>query len=188
SRWWPAFSPTSCLARNARDASFDPIWPRRRRGIRRQDKFRMIELSGKVALITGASRGIGASTPIKFAEAAVRGLLLNYNRNRSAAQKVADRCKELGCEAVAYRCDVSKAAETEIMFRQAVTRLGRLDILVANAGIWKRAPIERMTIRQWQETLRVNLDSIYACCHGAARQMLKQKSGTIVLISSTAGQ
>src|SRR5262249_32194552 len=63
-----------------------------------------------------------------------------------------------------------------------------LDILVANAGIWKRAPIERMTSRQWQEMLRVNLDSIYACCHGAARQMLKQKSGTIVLISSTAGQ
>ena len=148
----------------------------------------MIDFSGKVALITGASRGIGASTAIKFAEAGARGLLLNYNRNRSAAQKVAERCRELGCEAVAYRCDVSKAAETEIMFRQAATRLGRLDILVANAGIWKRAPIERMTSRQWQEMLRVNLDSIYACCHGAARQMLKQKSGTIVLISSTAGQ
>ncbi|HMG33959.1 MAG TPA: SDR family NAD(P)-dependent oxidoreductase [Blastocatellia bacterium] len=148
----------------------------------------MIDLSEKVALITGASRGIGAATAIKFAEAGARGLLLNYNRNRTAATQTSARCKEFGCEAIAYRCDVSNPRDTATMFQEAINRFGRLDVLVANAGIWKRAAIERMTADQWQETLHINLDSIYTCCHNAARLMLKQKRGTIILISSTAGQ
>jgi 3-oxoacyl-[acyl-carrier protein] reductase len=74
------------------------------------------------------------------------------------------------------------------MVGTTVRRFGSLDVLVANAGIWKEAAIETMTDSQWRETIRFNLDSIYACSREAARVMLKQKRGTIILVSSTAGQ
>src|SRR5690242_10972279 len=97
----------------------------------------MIDLSGKVALITGASRGIGAATAVMFARAGARGLVINYKSNREAAEAVAAECKELGADAVIHRADVSRLAAVEKMINRAVARFGSLDILVANAGIWK---------------------------------------------------
>jgi 3-oxoacyl-[acyl-carrier protein] reductase len=148
----------------------------------------MINLTGKVAIITGASRGIGAATAIKFAQAGISGLVLNYNHDRDAARRVAAECERLGAEVATVRADVSRLAAVEKMVRMAVDRLGALDILVANAGIWKEAAIEEMTEREWNETIDVNLKSIYACCHAAARAMLPRRRGTMILISSTAGQ
>jgi len=148
----------------------------------------MISLAGQVAIVTGASRGIGAATALKFAEAGARAVVINFFRDRTAATRVVERCKRVGCEAAAYRCDVSRVDQVGEMVDYTVERFGALDILVANAGIWKEAAIERMTERQWRETIRVNLDSIYACCHEAARAMLKQKRGCLILVSSTAGQ
>jgi 3-oxoacyl-[acyl-carrier protein] reductase len=148
----------------------------------------MINLAGKVAIITGASRGIGAATAIKFAQAGIRGLVINYNRDRDAARRVAAECEQLGAEAVTVRADVSRLAAVEKVIQTAVDRLGALDILVANAGIWKEAAIEKMTEREWDETMDVNLKSIYACCHAAARAMIPRRRGTMILISSTAGQ
>lgn len=148
----------------------------------------MIDLSGKVALITGASRGIGAAMAIMFARASARGLVINYKNNRGAAEAVAAECKELGADAVIHRADVSRPAAVEKMINQAVARFGSLDILVANAGIWKEAAVDRMTEAQWDETINQNLKSIYACCHAASRVMTGQRRGTMILISSTAGQ
>jgi 3-oxoacyl-[acyl-carrier protein] reductase len=148
----------------------------------------MINLTGKVAIITGASRGIGAATAVKFAQAGIRGLVINYNRDREAAGRVAAECEKLGVEAVAVRADVSRLDAVEKMVRKAVDRFGSLDILVANAGIWKEAAIEKMTEREWDETIDVNLKSIYACCQAAARVMIPRGCGTIILVSSTAGQ
>ncbi len=148
----------------------------------------MINLSNKVAIITGASRGIGAATAVKFAEAGATGLVLNYNRDRESAARVAEQCKKLGTRVKLIRADVSRARSVEKMVLSALDRFGRLDILVANAGIWKRAPIEEMTEREWDETLSVNLKSIYACCQAAARAMIPRGRGTMILISSTAGQ
>ncbi|HWN99080.1 MAG TPA: SDR family NAD(P)-dependent oxidoreductase [Blastocatellia bacterium] len=148
----------------------------------------MINLSGKIALITGASRGIGAAAAIKFAEAGTRGIVLNYNRDRQAAAQVADRCKKLGVEAMAIRADVSRVPETRKLVRSTVEHFGRLDILVANAGIWKEAAIDKMTEAEWDETIDANLKSIYTCCQEAARAMLPTRRGTMILVSSTAGQ
>jgi 3-oxoacyl-[acyl-carrier protein] reductase len=148
----------------------------------------MITLSGKSAIITGASRGIGAATAIKFAEAGIGGLLINYQKDREAAERVTIECRRLGTDAVSFRADVSRPASVEKMVRAAVERFGSLDILVANAAIWKEAAIESMTEREWDETINVNLKSIYACCQAAARVMIPNGRGTMILISSTAGQ
>lgn len=148
----------------------------------------MINLAGRIAIITGASRGIGAATAIKFAEAGVRGLVINYNRDEDAARRVARQCQQLGAEALPLRADVSSLRSVEEMARVTVERFGTLDILVANAGIWKEAAIEEMTEAEWDETINQNLKSIYACCKTAARVMLPQRRGTMILISSTAGQ
>jgi len=148
----------------------------------------MINLKGKVALITGASRGIGAATAIKFAQAGIRGLVINYNHDKDAAQQVAASCEKFGVETMLIRADVSRVAAVEKMIDTTIGRLGSLDILVANAGIWKEAAIEQMSEAAWNETIDVNLKSIYACCHAAARVMLPRRRGTMILVSSTAGQ
>jgi len=148
----------------------------------------MINLSGKIALITGASRGIGAATAIKFAEAGARGIILNYNRDRHAATGVSDQCKKLGAEAITVRADVARVSDAQKLVRATVERFGAVDILVANAGIWREAAIERMTEAEWDETINTNLKSIYACCAEAARVMLPKRRGTMILVSSTAGQ
>lgn len=148
----------------------------------------MINLTGKVAIITGASRGIGAATAVKFAQAGVRALVINYNRDRVSAQLVADQCQKLGARAIPLRADVSRVASVERLVQTTVARFGSLDILVANAGIWKEAAIDAMTEREWDETIDVNLKSIYACCRAAAPAMTNSRGGTIILVSSTAGQ
>jgi 3-oxoacyl-[acyl-carrier protein] reductase len=148
----------------------------------------MINLNGKVALITGASRGIGAATAIKFAQAGIRGLVINYQREKAAADQVVASCKKLGSDAVAVRANVASVAAVQKMIVKAVARFGSLDILVANAGIWKEAAIDQMTEAEWDETIDVNLKSIYACCHAAARVMIPKRRGTMILVSSTAGQ
>ena len=148
----------------------------------------MINLTGKVALITGASRGIGAATAIKFAEAGIRGLVINYHRDKDAAEQVAASCKQLGSDAVAVRVNVASVAAVERMIDKAVAGFGALDIVVANAGIWKEAAIDKMSEAEWDETIDVNLKSIYACCHAAARVMIPRRRGTMILVSSTAGQ
>jgi len=148
----------------------------------------MISLSGKTAIITGGARGIGAATAIKFAKAGAHGLVINYNKDRDSAEKIAIQCERLGAKAHVYRADVSRPRAVEKMIKQTLDLFGSLDILVANAGIWKEAAIDRMTEREWDETININLKSIYACCASAARRMIEQRSGTIILISSTAGQ
>ncbi len=148
----------------------------------------MISLTNKIALITGASRGIGAAAAILFAKAGVKGIVINCRSDRDAAEQVAAQCRELGAEPLVIRADVARPAAVKKMFEATIKRFGQLDILVANAGIWKEAAIAEMTEYQWDETLDVNLKSIYACCHEAARVMLPRKQGTMILIASTAGQ
>jgi 3-oxoacyl-[acyl-carrier protein] reductase len=148
----------------------------------------MINLSNKIAIVTGASRGIGAATAILFAKAGISAVVINYNRDREAAQRVAAECQSFGAEAFPIRADVSRVAAVDRMIEKTFAGFGGLDILVANAGIWKEAPIERMTETEWDETIEINLKSIYACCHSAARVMIPKHRGTLILVSSTAGQ
>lgn len=148
----------------------------------------MISLKGRVTLITGASRGIGASTARFFAKAGADAVVVNYHASKAAADAVVADCRSLGADAIAVRADVSRVASVRSMVSRTVDRYGRLDIVVANAGIWKGAAIESMTEREWDETIDTNLKSVYATCSAAAEHMIAQGHGRIITIASTAGQ
>jgi 3-oxoacyl-[acyl-carrier protein] reductase len=161
-----------------------------------------LALENKVALITGGSRGIGAETVRLFTEAGAR-VAFNYRQAREQANALAAECG--GPEqCVAIEQDLSSPADGRALVASAVKAFGRLDVLVANHGIWtaKDAPIAEMAEAQWRRTLEVNLDSIFGLVQAAVAQMDRQAgtpadssaagfrdaAGHIVLISSTAGQ
>jgi 3-oxoacyl-[acyl-carrier protein] reductase len=149
----------------------------------------MISLAGKAAVITGGSRGIGAATVKLFAQAGA-DVVFNYNRNREAAEQVEQEARKHGTRVESVQADLGRMAGAKKLIDHAVKQLGRLDILVANAGIWNAedVPIEKLSEHQWDEMLRVNLKSVYSVIHFAAARMIAQRSGRIIAISSTAGQ
>jgi len=148
--------------------------------------------SGKVALITGGSRGIGAATVRMFVAAGAR-VLFNYEKSKQQADQLV---KELGAEnCAAVACNLSGTETARELVACAVDRFGRLDILVANHGVWpaQDQPIEQMADSQWHTTVAINLDSVFALIKHSVDQMKKQNTsgaaaGHIVLVSSTAGQ
>ena len=147
-----------------------------------------LSLDGKVALVTGGSRGIGAATVRLFVRAGARAVF-NYVRAQSEAQRLVEECGADLCHAV--RADLTGTAGAESLVRAAVERFGSLDALVVNHGIWESADvdIDQMTDEQWRTTLAVNLDSTFAVVKHSVAQMKRQAcGGHIVLVSSTAGQ
>ncbi|MBI1984033.1 MAG: glucose 1-dehydrogenase [Acidobacteria bacterium] len=148
-----------------------------------------ISLENQVAVVTGGSRGIGAAAVKLFAEAGAK-VVFNYRKASGAAQKVVRGCGARAPDVVAVQADVSKMADAKKLVDGAVNRFGRLDILVANAGFWNPdpAPIERLTERQWDEMMDINLKGVYSVIHYATRHMIPRKSGRIIVVSSTAGQ
>ena len=149
----------------------------------------MISLAGKAALITGGSRGIGAATVKLFAQAGA-DVVFNYHRNRDAAEQVEQETRKHSTRVEAFKADLGKMADAKKLVDFARERLGRLDILVANAGIWNEqdTPVQKLSEREWDEMIRVNLKSVYAVIHYSVPHMIAQKGGRIVAISSTAGQ
>src|SRR5216683_2195962 len=149
----------------------------------------MISLAGKAALITGGSRGIGAAAVKLFAQAGA-DVVFNYVKAKDAALQVQQEAGKHGTRVEAFKADVGKHADNQKLVEHCIARLGRLDILVANAGVWnpEDLPIEKMTEKQWDDMMRINLKSVYSIIHFTVPHMIKQKSGTIIPISSTAGQ
>lgn len=147
----------------------------------------MLTLTGKNALVTGGSRGIGRATSLLFARLGAH-VAVAYARDERAAREVVASVQAAGTKATALAADLGVAGEAERLVARAEEALGPLDLLVVNHGIWKRAPIESMTVAEWDETLRVNLVSTRALCAEAARRMLPRGSGSIVLVASTAAQ
>ena len=144
----------------------------------------MLTLAGRTALVTGASRGIGRHTAILMTRLGAR-VALGYGRDEAAAREA---LAATGGDGVVLGADLAKEGEAEKLVARADEALSGLDVLVANHGIWKRAPIESMTAAQWDEMLVTNLSSVRALCSEAARRMLKRGRGSIVLVASTAGQ
>jgi 3-oxoacyl-[acyl-carrier protein] reductase len=151
-----------------------------------------LSVANKVALITGGSRGIGAATVRMFAAAGAR-VVFSYQKAKAAAQRLTTECGEKNCAAV--QCDLTGTGTAQELVAAAVRRFGRLDILVANHGVWpaEDVPIEKMSEQQWHNTIAVNLDAVFALLKHSVAQMKKQEhgqrvAGHIVLISSTAGQ
>src|SRR5580704_7482352 len=147
----------------------------------------MIDLKGKVALITGASRGIGAAAAIRFAAAGV-DVIVNYNRAELEAARVVNKVRNLGTRAISVQADVSRFEEVERLFRRSVESFGKIDILVANAGVWKGGAIDKLTPQEYRETFEINVTGVFACCQEAAKLMKEQREGNIITVSSTAGQ
>jgi len=151
-----------------------------------------LSLSGKVTLITGGSRGIGAATVRMFTAAGAK-VVFNYQKARTQAEALARECGESNCHAIASDLDSPDAARA--LVAATVKHFGRLDILVANHGVWPAVDvaIDKMTDEQWRNTLSINLDSVFGLVKYTVAQMKAQPrtgaaAGHIVLISSTSGQ
>jgi 3-oxoacyl-[acyl-carrier protein] reductase len=149
----------------------------------------MISLAGKAALITGGSRGIGAACVRLFARAGA-DIVFSFNRDVKAAERVVQESRRHGTRVEFFKADLAKMAPAEKLVKFARERLGRLDILVANAGIWnlEDLPIEKMSEREWDEMMDVNLKSVYSFIHFIVPHMIQQGAGRIIAVSSTAGQ
>ena len=147
----------------------------------------MIDLSGKVALVTGGSRGIGRAICLKFAQLGAK-VAVNYNANAAAAQEVVDAIKALGkSDALAIQGDVSKVEEAGKVLKATTDAFGRLDILVNNAGTTRDNLLALMKEEDWDTVLNTNLKSVFNMSKAALRPMLRQKFGRIINISSVAG-
>jgi 3-oxoacyl-[acyl-carrier protein] reductase len=146
-----------------------------------------LTLDAKVALITGGSRGIGAAAVRLFVAAGAK-VVFNYQAARGQAEALVREYGVENCRAV--QSDLSTTAAAQQLVSNAISSFGRLDILVANHGIWppQDAPIDHMSYEQWHRTIAVNLDSVFALVKHSVAQMKKQGGGHIVLVSSTAGQ
>ncbi len=146
----------------------------------------MISMTGKAVLVTGASRGIGAACARLFA-AAGADVVLNYLRSDGPARDLLQELPGPGNHLLA-QADVSSEAGVQGLFDAVLGTYRKLDVLVANAGIWEGSPIQDMTESDWERTMRINLKSVFLCCRAAARIMREQKEGRIITVSSTAGQ
>src|ERR1700752_1027686 len=151
-----------------------------------------LSLSGKIALISGGSRGIGAATVRMFTAAGAK-VVFSYRSGRAQAEALRKECGSEICHPVA--CDLDNPESARTLVAETVKHFGRLDILVANHGVWppEDVPIERMSDEQWRSTLSINLDGVFGLVKHAVAQIKTQPrtnspAGHIVLISSTSGQ
>ncbi len=147
----------------------------------------MINLKGKVALVTGGSRGIGRAACRMLAGAGA-DVAFGYRLNQAAADGVAAQIRKTGRKTLAIQGDLSRRRDADNLVGKTVEAFGRIDVLVNNHGIWKDGPIETLTEEEWDETLDVNLKGVFLCTRATVPVMRRQGSGRIINISSTAGQ
>jgi 3-oxoacyl-[acyl-carrier protein] reductase len=145
-----------------------------------------LRLQGKVALVTGASRGIGRAVSKLFAKEGAK-LIINYNRSESEARSLAEELMKFGQELLLAKADVSRSDEVKEMINQAVKRFARIDVLVNNAGVLRWEPFLESTEETWDKTMAVNLKGTYLCSREVAPIMLKQGKGKIINMSSISG-
>lgn len=145
-----------------------------------------MKLEGKVALITGSSRGLGRAVALSFAKEGAK-VVVNYTSNETAANEVAQAINQMGSQAIVVRADVSKREEADGLVQAALREFGRLDILVNNAGFTRPAMMLKMTEEQWDEVVDIHLKGAFLCSQAAGRQMKEQNSGKIINVTSVAG-
>ena len=146
----------------------------------------MTALSEQVAIVTGASRGIGRATAIALAATGVK-VVVNYAQSSGAAEEVVQEIEKNGGNAIALKADVSKTEEVDSLIEQTLKTFGRIDILVNNAGITRDTLLLRMKLEDWQAVIDLNLTGVFLCTKAASKVMLKQKSGRVINITSVAG-
>src|SRR3989344_5061809 len=144
----------------------------------------MANLKDKVAIITGARRGMGRADALLLAKAGAKVAVSDISQED--CQIVVKEIEKAGGEAIAVQCDVSKKSEVDNLVKTTVDKWGRVDILVNNAGIVQFASFLEMTEEDWAKTIDINLKGYFLCAQAAAKEMIKQKSGVIVNIASVA--
>ena len=142
-------------------------------------------LAGQKALVTGANSGIGRAVAIALAEAGA-DVAVNFLELPEAANEVVSAIHQIGTKAMAIRADISREDEVQMMFKQAVQELGTIDILVNNAGIQNDAPIDRMTLEQWDSVIGTNLTGQFLCAREAIREF--KRRGIVEAVSASAGK
>lgn len=143
-------------------------------------------LKDKVALVTGASRGIGKAIALSFSRERAF-VIINYNGNKEKAEEVKNEIIEKGGKAEIYQCNVAKGDEAKEMIDSIIKTYGKLDILVNNAGITKDGLIMKLSEDDFNDVIDINLKGAFLCTKHVARQMMKQRSGRIINMSSVVG-
>jgi 3-oxoacyl-[acyl-carrier protein] reductase len=144
------------------------------------------QLTDKVAVVTGGSRGIGRATALALADAGAQ-VVVNYARSSTAADEVVAAIAEQGGSAIAVQADVSNPDQAETLIKAATEKWGRVDVLVNNAGITRDTLLLRMKPEDWQAVIDLNLSGVFYCTRLVSKLMLKQRSGRIINIASVAG-
>jgi len=145
-----------------------------------------MNLTDKVALVTGSSRGIGRAIALKLAQQGAK-VVVNYRTNAQAAAEVVEQIRSGGGEAIAVQADVSDYEQAQELVKRAIEEYGSLDILVNNAGITRDTLLLRMSEEDWDVVLDTNLKSVFNCSKAALRPMMRQRYGRIVNITSVSG-
>jgi 3-oxoacyl-[acyl-carrier protein] reductase len=152
------------------------------------EKLRVSDLlTGKVAIVTGASRGIGRAIALELASVGAK-VAVNYASSSGAADELVAQIVGSGGEAIAIGADVSKAEQIDALVSTVMDKWGRVDVLVNNAGITRDTLLLRMKIEDWQAVIDTNLTGVFSATRAVSKIMLKQKSGRIINIASVAGQ
>jgi len=146
----------------------------------------MKKLDGRVAVVTGASRGIGRAIALKLAKMGAK-VVVNYRSNKAAAEEVLDMIQTMGGTAIAVQADVRIFKDAQKLIKSALDQFGRLDILVNNAGTTRDTLLIRMSEEDWDIVIDTNLKGAFNCTKAAQRPMMKQRYGRIVNITSVAG-
>ena len=144
----------------------------------------MLELKDKVAIVTGARRGMGKSHALTLAKAGAKVVVADISKED--CEIVVEEIKKNGGEALAVKCDVTKKEDIDNMVKVAVGKWGKVDILVNNAGICQFKPFLELTEEEWDRTININLRGYFLCAQACAKEMAKQKAGVIVNIASVA--
>jgi len=148
--------------------------------------IKQFDLSGKVAVITGGSKGLGEAMAAGLASAGANLMLVSRN-DAEAKAKAVNLAKEYDCKAIGFAADVSKQADMEAMVAEAIDALGQVDILINNAGINTRGPIDELSYEQFSEVQRINVDGIWLACRAVLPHMKQRRYGRIVNMASALG-
>ena len=143
-------------------------------------------LTGKTAVVTGGSRGIGRAICIELAKQGAN-VVVNYSGSEDKAKQAVSQIEELGAKAIAVQANVAHSDEVDAMMKQAIEVFGTLDILVNNAGITRDNLLMRMKEQEWDDVVDTNLKGVFLCTKAVTRQMMKQRAGRIINISSIVG-
>ncbi|WP_028982993.1 3-oxoacyl-[acyl-carrier-protein] reductase [Sporolactobacillus terrae] len=143
-------------------------------------------LEGKIALVTGASRGIGRAIALKFAQLGA-SVIVNYSGSKTRAEDTAAEIRSTGSEALVWQCDIADEQAVQKMIKAAIAHFGKIDILVNNAGITRDGLLMRMKEADWDAVLNTNLKGVFLATKAVIRPMMRQKQGRIINVASVVG-